>query len=449
MATDGHNLREQLLAETLDYALERVPYYKRFPHLFPKALSLQLADFPLIDKDIVSTNLFDFLVLDRFPDYIISSGGTTVGAPNISFRNEEEYRAVHYYFTGGEPSASTEFDTAGFGIDIFFNTNGHYWRKPSGWPLISVTLEQPAHADTIEKLIREGLIVGEKLLQARHIQAQNGPLRTLTGYYVSKGFLPHGFAITSLIAYGAHIPKVWRRRLREVWGAEVKTFYGLSEFAPGNALECPHCGGYHYWTCWPEFLAINDDTAVSDGDARLVLTSLLPFTRVQPRIRYLTGDFVTVTGYCGEAKQLGFVFRGREISSAVGRTESHSEVILSEIDLLEALEQLPDIAVRPHASEYQLWADPTIRRPPFRMGAPRFRLHTTSLQGTSRIEIEIETTFDPAEDLARADKMREDLIALLQLERPDLPTKLDKYGMALSIHLSPPGSLNLRFKSTL
>ena len=47
---------------------------------------------------------------------------------------------------------------------------------------------------------------------------------------------------------GGHIPAIWLRRLTEVWGAEVQTVYGLSEFGPGNAMQCKHCGGYHYWT---------------------------------------------------------------------------------------------------------------------------------------------------------------------------------------------------------
>jgi hypothetical protein len=85
----------------------------------------------------------------------------------------------------------------------------------------------------------------------------------------------------------------------------------------------------------------------------------------------------------------------------IGRGGEDGEVILSEVDLLEVVEQLPDIACQPHGSEVQLGANSNLPRPPFRMGYPRISLTPPRLdQPISRIEIVLETTFDPGEETA-------------------------------------------------
>jgi hypothetical protein len=444
------NLRNQLLAETLSYAVDRVPFYSRFPHLAAKSRELDLIDFPLLDKARVAAELQEFLVLDRFPDYLITSGGTMTGAGNVTFRNQEEYEAIHYYYTGREPGECLDPDALdGFAIDIFFNSNGYYWRKPSGWPLISVALEQSTHADMIEQLIRSGLIVRNRHLPAKHIQAQSGTIRTLTGYYFAKGFSPREFDLKSLSVHGAHIPKVWLKRLQEIWGLTATTVYGLSEFSPGNALLCSHCGSYHFWTCWPEFLALDSDRPVVRGDARLVLTSLLPFASVQPRIRYLTGDIVKLTGHCGAADQPGFRFRGRAVSSVIGRGGEDGEVILSEVDVLEVVEQLPNIACQRHGSEAQLWANSNLPHPPFRMGYPRILLTPPRLdRPMPRLEIAVETTFDPRDETKRAAHLRETFLTMLHLAHPNLDDQLRGCGINLDIELKPQHALNMGIKST-
>lgn len=438
----SREFRELLLAKTLDYAVGKVPFYRNL--LGDRGRQLHLADFPIIDKAQMASHLSDFLVLDRFPDYLITSGGTT-GSPSVTFRNEEEYYATHNYFTGLERGWFPDLDSiTEFTIDLFFNSNGYYFRKPPGWPIVSLTLEQRSHADVIKGLLRDGFIIGGRKIPARRMQSQNGPIRTLTGYFWVGGFSPLDYGIRSLLIYGGHVSRVWRDRLRKFWGTDVTTAYGLSEFGLGNATQCEHCGSYHYWTAWPEFLALDGSNSVHSGDAMLVLTSLIPFTHIQPRIRFLTEDLVTVTGHCAQTDQLGFLFRGRTASSVVVDDAGKHEVLLSEVEIIEVLDHLPDVACRVHSSEHQLWGESDLPLPPFRMGFPKFKIVTAAEDAEIRILIEV--SYDPDQEPSRINQQKELFEDVLFAEFPRLRSRLEAYGKTLHVCFMPPGSLKVQVK---
>jgi hypothetical protein len=443
------DLRAQLLARTLAYAASEVPYYRRDARLQRKGTRLSLDDFPIVDRDLIASHTSEFLVLDRFPDYVVSSGGTTRGVPNISFRNAEEYEAAHEYLTGYGPGEAPPLDSIEeFTLDLFFNTNGYHWRKPRGWPVVSIALEQPAHADLVRTLIEEGLDLGNRRIPCRRVQSQNGPLRTLTGWLWVNEFAPAASGIDSVYVYGSHLSRVWRERLREFWGARVVTSYGLMEFGVGGAFECTSCGGCHYRTAWPEFMALDGTGHVQRGDAALVLTSLIPFVHVQPRIRYRTDDLVTLLGHCAKTGYPSFRFRGRAESSVVVRDDAGSRIAFSEVDALEVIDQVSAaVNCRPHSSEAQLWADPFLPRPPFQMGFPRFEVRPEGSGGTTdrpRATLTIETVFDPKSDAARAAHLNTAIIDLLAEEAPAFATR----EIELDLKFVGPGGLRLRTKAS-
>src|SRR5215469_5636219 len=153
-----HELQRELLRRTLEYAVEAVPFYKE---LARSREQLQLSDFPIVGRSDFSANLAAFLALDRFPDYVVISGGTTGGPAAVSFRILEEYEAAHEFFARQHRLATTPTATE-FTLDIFFNTNGYTWRKPRGWPLLSIALEQRAHAELIRTMIVRGIPIDRK-----------------------------------------------------------------------------------------------------------------------------------------------------------------------------------------------------------------------------------------------------------------------------------------------
>jgi hypothetical protein len=440
----------RFLAQTLEYATATVPFYRNFRNSHNASRELLLSDFPLIDKTTVARDFDQFLNLDRFPDFVISSGGTMSNSGTFSYRCQEEYEAVHYYSSGKDPREPFEADpSGGFALDIFNNSNGYYWRKAPGWPVLAVTLEQQAHADLIARLLRDGLTVKGQQMSVKHVQGQCGPMRALTGYYHSTDVAPAVHSAPSLLVYGSHTTRIWKRRFLDVWGVAPLELYGLSEFAPGTALKCDHCGGFHFWTCWAEFLALDSDNPVVGGDARLVLTSLVPFVRLQPRIRYLTGDIVTITGLCSKTGRVGFRFRGRTASSVILRGGSVPSVLFSECEVLEVVEQLPDVSHQVHVSERQIWETANVPKPNYPMGYPRVRVAVDRDRGGPVIaNITIEVGFAWESDLTRSSRFLDRFHELLGEEVPRLDSALSDGSLKLNVGLADDRRLNLWIKSS-
>ncbi len=406
-------------------------------------MHLRLQDFPLIDRDVVREHFPDFLVARRFPDFVVMSGGTTGDVVNATIRNEEECEAVYEYLYGLKPGECLDLDNIdGFGVDVFFNTNGYTRRKPRGWPLLSVPLERKAHVDLIASLLADGFDFGGKVIPARYLQCQNTLHRVLAGYFAAADRRPGKPALASVFGYGSHLSRVWQRRLEELWGHAPDTTYGLSEFFGANAIRCSDCGALHYLTAWQEFLSPDDYAPADRGDAVLVLTSLLPFATVQPRVRYVTHDIVRIEGRCAATGLVGFRFRGRA-TSTVWDPADKRHVLLSELDLIEALDRLDDVYAHPHPAEIQLWADSDLARPPFRIGLPQFTIKSGP---NGEIAIAVEVAFDPDGEPGRARAFEERCIALLLEEVPRLAALIESGELRLTLELKPPRGLKLRPK---
>lgn len=429
----------EALERTLAYVASEVKFYRgRLP-----AHSLRLNDFPLIDRDVVQRHFSDFLVARRFPDFLVMSGGTTGDVVNATLRNEEESDAVYEYLYGLKPGEYLDLDHIdGFGVDVFFNTNGYMRRKPRGWPLVSVPLERKAHVDLIARLLADGFDLGGKVIPARYLQSQNALHRVLAGYFAAAGRRPRKLALKSVFGYGSHISRMWQRRLEELWGHVPDSTYGLSEFVGSNAIRCSDCGALHYLTAWQEFLSPDDYAPVDHGDAVLVLTSLVPFVTVQPRVRYVTHDVVRIEGHCAATGLTGFHFRGRA-TSAVWDPGDKRRVLLSELELTEALDRLDDVHGHPHPAEIQLWADSGLARPPFRIGLPQFTIKSAP---NGEVAIVLEVAFDPDGEPDRARAFKERCIALILEEAPRLATLIENGALRLNLELKPPGGLQLRPK---
>lgn len=443
------HIEEQLLQKTLEHALANVKFYGKAVQRAGHLSSPSLKDFPIIDKNTVEANFEDFLYLDRFPDYVISSGGTMAGAGAFSLRAQEEYEAIYFHNSGRHPRKRYEyFSPDGFAIDLFTHTNGYHWRKPPGLPVLPFTLEQEAHALFLVHILRDGLPIQGHRCYPVHLQGQCGPMRTLTGYIdvLGEKVIPASSSLGTLV-YGSHTTRVWKDRYQSIWGSRPRELYGLSEFAPGSAQQCDTCGGFHFRTCWTEFLALDNDEPTNCGDARLVLTSLFPFVQMQPRIRYYTGDIVSVGGVCPATGRISFKFRGREKNSVLSRVDDKT-VLFSEVEVQEVLDQMKSVACQTQVSELRIWESTNLPKPPYALGYPRFQIFIEEKEETTLVCIEIEVTFEPDVEKQKSGHFRELFVELLFCEAPGIEEAINSGCLSLNISLMPQNSLRLNVKSS-
>jgi len=158
-------------------------------------------------------------------------------------------------------------------------------------------------------------------------------------------------------------------------------------------------------------------------------------------------DVVTTTGYCQAARQEGFTFRGRLKSCVVGKANGRSRVIFSETEILEILDEIGEVNCRPHASQGPLFADPALALPPFQMGTPSYRIESSQDEGGEKLAIiTVEVTFDPRQAAARATKVRERFLDVMQAKFPRLLDELRDSAIALQVRIVAPGTLRLNIK---
>lgn len=284
-----------------------------------------------------------------------------------------------------------------------------------------ILLPAVAHLNTVEVL--HDLLSG----QAPAVRYLVVPLPTLKWITVALQQRGHDRAPYNLRAIGttgypltAHA----RSWLGPFWRVRLFDNYSLSEL-PGYALECRHCGFFH-WQGSPMLFELVDPAtgmATRGKLGELVATTLLPARPRMPLIRYATGDVVERGPVCQRENKRGLRFRGRQPHSLTRIVDGQTRYLLLSRDLLEVTEALPDIAMQPHPAE-RLGLVPGAD-----LGVPKARIDA------GRNLLEVELRYDPARYPHRAQEVRRQLLAVcLRRPHPDVvlhrPGSLDVQRLA-------------------
>ncbi len=170
--------------------------------------------------------------------------------------------------------------------------------------------------------------------------SQTGIL-VLTNYLLEHGIqCDREFGIRLIHLQGRYLTLRWRQVLEQTWRAAISNKYSLAEVF-GGASWCRKCNGFHFDPhVVPEIIDFSGKRTLIEGCGVLLLTSLYPFVQLQPMIRYFTGDVFTLDP--GRCSQPRFEFRGR-LSHALFNPEDPEDLWLSGVDLVEALDPLPEI----------------------------------------------------------------------------------------------------------
>ncbi|HEX4759249.1 MAG TPA: AMP-binding protein [Thermoleophilaceae bacterium] len=188
------------------------------------------------------------------------------------------------------------------------------------------------------------------------------------------GYDPAASAVRIIICMGEPLPASSEARIRELWDAEIHTFYGCTEAAPS-------CGGYscahnvHFLEDTHLIETLDPDTLepVPEGQPGVsVVTNLC--SEASPQIRFLVGDYTTLEHggcECGRTHVVcrgGFAGRADDMLNVRGVTLFPSavedvvrgfpelgeefKIVLTQVSSLDELtivaEPLPDIGEHEH-----------------------------------------------------------------------------------------------------
>src|SRR5687768_14514092 len=344
ISTEDHDTNEteltcedDALGKTLDYVRRNIPFYSRNGGC---RRYHTLGDFPVIDAGILARHMHSLYYLDTFPDFIATSGGTTGQARKLLIRNYAELDAASRECKGvAVADVLSGSEIRSFTLNLTDFQHGLTLPPRHGLPIVSVPLESGCQLPVVEALMREGLMLRERRIGASRIIGSATKLRALTAYCAATdaGF---NFHIHEVVSTSFYCSQIWRRIICDYWGASLHSAYWLSEFPKITTIACLECGLYHLpRTVHVEVLAPESDVRAVDGPGRLVLTSLLPFRRAMPLIRYDTRDIVRLrpTPDCSRAAT-GLEFLGREAQVLLDRERKRA--LLTPFEIVHAVEAI-------------------------------------------------------------------------------------------------------------
>ena len=170
-------------------------------------------------------------------------------------------------------------------------------------------------------------------LTARMLRASVRDLLELTSRLVDSGFDFDTTSIEQITTHAQLLTGGTRHHLERIWQRPLTDRYELTEIV-GGATSCAECGGLHFdpWLV-PELVEVVGPRLRDGGEGRLLLTSLYPFARMQPMIRYDTGDLFRV-----ESSRCLHDFSWFPLGRASRSLRDGTALLASELDLRQAIE---------------------------------------------------------------------------------------------------------------
>ncbi|WP_410539947.1 hypothetical protein [Streptomyces sp. KL2] len=332
--------RSRLLGPTLESARE-IPFYAR--HWEGRELSLE--QLPTVTKKQLLDDLASTLRPGGVPANVGHSTGTT-GRPFFRVRGREEIKAYSEYLRSVRTATAAH---RGRPVPPMLQI--------SGAPITIHGSVLPVETDdmrlAVDLFSTEGLAASVDLLTSpslallgegfqRVLSASPGGAILLTQELIQRGTPTRELGIEVISVYNSALLPGQRALLREHWEARLVERFSMSEVLGGATL-CYDCGHHHLDpVVVAEVLRTDGDEPATDV-GELVLTELHPFSQLQPMIRYRTGDIVRRAQSPCLPNELTFDYVGRARASVL----CDGELLLGEIEVLEAVEDVPGLAHAP------------------------------------------------------------------------------------------------------
>lgn len=324
------HVQQTRLKAVLDYCWRELPFYRRLwesAGVSPADIRHpdDIAKFPTWDKEVQRAEIeahppFGSYYRDTDPAgiaYLLSSGGTT-GTPRIfpimkdDLPGLQDLQARTMGFIGVKSSDIVQVTT-------------HYSALAGAWcgtwavEGVGAALVPTGSGKAMPSMRQVDLIhrMGVTVLRSQASYAER-----LAKTAREMGLDPAAMNVRTIITAGESYSQERRRRIEQEWNAKVYDFFGSSDTFNWSSVDCEHsqttlgAAGMHVWedSCIVEVLDEQGRVCAPGEYGEMTITSLN--WRNSPRIRYRTGDLVTVfTDRCGCGRNLV------RMSSIIGRVD--------------------------------------------------------------------------------------------------------------------------------
>jgi phenylacetate-coenzyme A ligase PaaK-like adenylate-forming protein len=298
--------------------------------------------------------------------------------------------------------------------------------------VFALPLENDFHFRTLLRVLQTAFPFPGFTKRIQLLSGATYALQILTLLCLENDLCADAFAVRTLTSHSWRLSRRWRQLFQDFWhGAEIDEAYGVSEVAGLFARRCPFCQHLHFSRlAFVEVLDLKTPSPSQTRIGRLVATSLWPLAEVQPLIRYDTGDIVEDHGCCPDTKRHSFEFLGRCHHII---WDDKDEPLLTSMQIEEAVDDFPDIAIEPMPVCAQL----NLRQP---VGWKKYAVHRSAKHETITISVDVELRWPPSQYPDKAAEFTRCVQNSLLANAPLLKQRHSEGRVRLEITLRAPGT---------
>jgi phenylacetate-coenzyme A ligase PaaK-like adenylate-forming protein len=434
-----HMLQHDLLRRTVQHARLRTTFYtaERYPELTPAdpAAPPDLRCWPLLRREDVVAHAAE-LTAGGYERGANSHTEGTTGTPLRVVRSREEMDYVFAYAQGLVDAAGS----TGVAKPLVLALGNPYHGEAVPMPSVGTSLSGSVlDDDSIAACARLLQITNPLPERAERISLLTGLLfhvHFLTSYLMERRIDPSSTAVRTIVVTGSYATPAMRRFIADAWKATLYDRFSLTESAAG-ATRCLRCGDFHFdANVVAEALDVVTGLPAAEGIGELVLTDLYPFARMQPMLRYVTGDLVRRVRSACKPHAFTFAFLGKTRNCIWQNAGGTARWLLLYNDYFDVLTELPDVALTEVFSAVTTAFDRSAGSRPIQT------IEVAERDNRTVITCTIELRYAPHCFPDRTDELRRTIVRRLRESPTALAEQLDRGAAELQVRFVSPGMLH-------